>query len=111
MTGVHVVVARYDVLALDVLDSPCIFVGGDTDAVCSEDNATADATADPTDTDTNAPGDSLTPEPTETATPVPTAVGSALPQVSIPPWDGKERLNILLIGADEAERRPTTPTR
>ena len=27
--------------------------------------------------------------------------GSALPEVSIPPWDGKERLNILLIGADQ----------
>ena len=24
-----------------------------------------------------------------------------MPQVSIPPWDGKERLNILLIGADQ----------
>ena len=38
-------------------------------------------------------------------TPVPTAVGSALPQVSIPPWDGKERLNILLIGADQRPKQ------
>ena len=109
MAGSHVVVARYDVIAMDVLDSPCIFVGGDTDAVCTEDNATPDASsdtsADATNTDTNAPGDSLTPEPTETATPVPTAVGSALPQVSIPPWDGKEQLNILLIGADQRPKQ------
>ena len=28
-------------------------------------------------------------------------VGTPVPSVSIPPWDGKERLNILLIGADE----------
>ena len=35
MAGTHVAVARYDVIAMDVLDSPCIFVGDDTDAVCT----------------------------------------------------------------------------
>ena len=37
---------------------------------------------------------------TPSPTPEPTPIGSAVPNVSIPPWDGKERLNILLIGAD-----------
>ena len=37
--------------------------------------------------------------PSPTAEPSP--VGSALPNVVIPPWDGKKRLNILLIGTDQ----------
>jgi LCP family protein required for cell wall assembly len=99
MAGSHVVVARYDVIAMDVLDSPCIFVGDDTDAVCSTDASDApDASADAASTD---PGDSLDATPTATATPEATAVGSALPAVSIPPWDGKQRLNVLLIGTDQ----------
>ena len=105
MAGTHVAVARYDVIAMDVLDSPCIFVGDDTDAVCSEDTDSPDASADPTNTDTDAPGDSASADATPTPTPVPTAVGSALPQVSIPPWDGKQRLNILLIGADQRPKQ------
>ena len=36
--------------------------------------------------------------------------GSALPQVSIPPWDGKTRLNILLIGADQRPNEGTFNT-
>ncbi len=99
MAGVHVVVARYDMLALDVLDSGCIFIGDDQDAVCADDStgdaeasSTPDASETPDQTDTVAPTESPTPEPTITGTPV--------PEVSIPPWDGKKRLNILLIGAD-----------
>ena len=97
MAGSHVVVARYDMLALDVLDSGCIFIGDEqADPECD-----ADATP--------SPGSSATPtrpgsvEPTDSPEPIATPAGSALPDVTIPPWDGKERLNILLIGSDKRE--------
>ena len=91
MSGVHVVVARYDALALDALTGGCIFVGDETPE-CAD----PDASPSPEATESE-PG---TTEPTATPTPEATAVGSDVPQVSIPPWDGKERLNILLVGAD-----------
>jgi LCP family protein required for cell wall assembly len=100
MSGVHVVVARYDMLALDVLDSGCIFLGEDSvcnddtgDLVDPEDSSSPDATETP---DGSAEGSA----PTATPTAEPTVEGSPVPEVSIPPWDGKKRLNILLIGAD-----------
>ncbi len=89
MSGVHVVVARYDALALDALTGGCIFVG-DATPECPD----AEASESP---DASEPGTS---EPTASPTPEASAVGSDVPEVSIPPWDGKERLNILLIGAD-----------
>ncbi|MEX1172828.1 MAG: LCP family protein [Chloroflexota bacterium] len=91
MAGSHVVVARYDMLALDALTSGCIFVGEDI------------AECEPSPTATPDPSDSADPsvEPTGSATPEPTAVGSDVPEVSAPPWDGTERLNILLLGADK----------
>jgi LCP family protein required for cell wall assembly len=92
MSGVHVVVARYDALALDALTSGCIFVGEDVDTDCLD----PEASPSPEATETG----STTDEPTASPTPEATAVGSDVPEVSIPPWDGKERLNILLIGAD-----------
>jgi LCP family protein required for cell wall assembly len=90
MVGSHAVVARYDLLAQDALGS-CIFIGQGSAPTCEDDpaaspgpGASADPSADPT--------PSPTPEP---------SLGSQVPEVSIPPWDGRERLNILLIGADE----------
>jgi LCP family protein required for cell wall assembly len=99
MAGSHVVVARYDMLALDVLDSGCIFIGDEqTDQDCD-----ADASPSPggSGSSTEPPGESA--EPTDTPLPAGTPVGSDLPDVTIPPWDGKERLNILLIGSDKRE--------
>jgi LCP family protein required for cell wall assembly len=93
MSGAHVVVARYDMLALDALSSGCIFVGESVDAECEPDPS-------------GSPDPSASGEPTEAptattaATPEP-SLGTAAPEVSIPPWDGQERLNILLIGADK----------
>ncbi|MEJ7697998.1 MAG: hypothetical protein WKF78_15625 [Candidatus Limnocylindrales bacterium] len=92
MAGSHVVVARYDLLALDALTNGCIFVSDAADTVCEAD-------ASPSPDATESPDPSA--DPTESATPEPSIVGTPVPQVSIPPWDGKERLNILLIGADE----------
>jgi len=97
MSGGHVVVARYDLLANDVLNDPCIFVGNDN-------------TTDTTDCDSNpssSPAGSAGPsdEPLDTPSPTPSAPpiqGSGdLPQVTIPPWDGTTRLNILLVGSDQ----------
>jgi LCP family protein required for cell wall assembly len=101
MAGSHVVVARYDMLALDALTSGCIFVGDQVDQTCS-----ADASSSPGASDQ--PADSL--EPTDSPTPEPSAVGPSVAQVSVPPWDGKQRLNILLIGADEQRGGHNTDT-
>ena len=93
MAGSHVVVARYDMLALDALTSGCIFIGDELDQECA---------ADPSASASPAPGTSA--DPSADATPSPTpepSIGSQVPEVSIPPWDGRERLNILLIGSDE----------
>ena len=100
MTGSHVVVARYDILAKGVLDNGCIFVGDPT-KTCSLDASPSPGTS-PT------PGD--TGLATDSPQPVSTPVGSALPQVSIPPWDGKTRLNILLVGADQRPAENTFNT-
>ena len=82
MSTLHVAVARYDILLAGT--TRCIFdpsaSGCDPDATPSPDPSA---------------------EPTDTATPDPSAVGTEVPTASIPPWNGTERLNILLIGADE----------
>ncbi len=102
MAGSHVVVARYDMLALDALTSGCIFIGDELDQECA---------ADPSASATPAPGTSA--DPSADATPSPTpepSIGSQVPEVSIPPWDGRERLNILLIGSDEQDGGHNTDT-
>ena len=91
MAGSHVVVARYDMLALDALTSGCIFI--DVDRPCASDPSEA-----PSASTSTSPGASA--EVTPSPTPEP-PTGTQVPEVSIPPWDGKQRLNILLIGADE----------
>ncbi len=101
MAGAHVVVARYDLLAQDALGS-CIFVNQSNDAECEDPDASASP---PPSGPTN---DS--PEPTESSTPEPTFTGTAVPSVEIPPWDGRERLNILLIGSDEQRGGHNTDT-
>ena len=93
MSGSHVVVARYDLLASDLLEGGCVFIGGDQlDEDCEVDPTAAPSGALPSPD----PSGSVIP-----VTPEPTAVGSALPNVTIPPWDGEEQLNILLIGSDQ----------
>jgi LCP family protein required for cell wall assembly len=94
MAGTHVAVARYDMLALDLFNSGCIFVGGQTEPVCDVDASS-----------TPAPGDSVA-----SAEPEASPVGSDVPNVSIPPWNGEERLNVLLIGTDQRPREGTYNT-
>jgi len=97
MTGAHAVVARYELLASDLFDSCEIFIGDDQ----ANDNCPDESPAPSESPDTSAsPSDApatVAPSPT----PVPSPVGTALPNVTIPPWDGKKRLNILLIGSDQ----------
>jgi LCP family protein required for cell wall assembly len=103
MAGSHVVVARYDMLAQGLLDDGCIFLADQSDE-CDLDTASPSPDA----SNTPEPVDSL--EPTGTPEPDSTPVGSALPEVQIPPWDGKERLNILLVGADQRPGQGTFNT-
>ncbi len=93
----HVAVARYDLLGMRAVN--CIF-SEESDPDCEQPGteATPGTSGQPAETDT--PGDSGAPaEPTDAVpTPVPSAVGSLAP--TLPPWDGKERLNILAVGVD-----------
>jgi LCP family protein required for cell wall assembly len=102
MSGTHVVVARYDMIAMDFLQGGCIFIGDDqVDEDCELDATQSPGPSGATDAPaTTAP--SLTPEPSP--------VGSALPNVEIPPWDGKEQLNILLIGSDQRPKESSYNT-
>ncbi len=100
MGGSHVVVARYDLLAQDALGG-CIFIGGDAGTDC---DAEPSVSPDPS-RSTNRSA-----SPTDSPTPEPTLIGTPLPTVEVPPWDGRERLNILLIGADEQEGGHNTDT-
>jgi LCP family protein required for cell wall assembly len=95
MTGSHIVVARYDMLANSLLASDCIFVADQA----SSSDCGLDASPAPGASADTSEGPST--EPTGSPTPEPTAVGSDVPAVAIPPWDGKERLNVLLIGTDQ----------
>lgn len=89
----HLAVARYNVLAMEFVD--CVF-GDDGSAECEV------ATPSPS------PGVSPSPDPsgeaTDTPEPVETPIGTpdaSVPTATLPPWDGQEPLNILLIGTDQ----------
>lgn len=83
MATLHVVVARYDVLLATT--TACIF-----DPESTECDAGAAASATPSGDPTNS-----------APTLEPSAIGRPIPTASIPAWNGTDRLNILLIGADE----------
>jgi LCP family protein required for cell wall assembly len=90
MSGGHVAVAYYDLQALDLVSGVFDPDGPDeTESPAPSDQATPD------------PGED--PEPTETPLLTPPPDATDAPAASLPPWDGKGRLNVLLIGSD---RRP-----
>jgi len=99
MAASHVVVARYDMLALSVLDSGCIFIGDDTSSDCAADATPSPGASGAGATATATPDESV--DAGDTPVPATTPEGSALPTVSIPPWNGTDRLNILVIGSDQ----------
>jgi LCP family protein required for cell wall assembly len=81
MSGVHVAVARYDLLLQQTTD--CIFNPNST--ACPQES----------------PGpDEQTPGPSEPATAEP-SLGPSVTDQPIPQWNGTDRLNILLVGVDE----------
>jgi len=81
MSGVHVAVARYDLLVQRT--THCIFDPEATDCP-QQSQEPGDETA--------GPSGPTTPEP---------SLGPSVTAEPIPQWDGKERLNILLVGVDE----------
>jgi LCP family protein required for cell wall assembly len=84
MSVAHLAVAHYDLLLAGTED--CVF----------NPNASCGVAGSP------APGDS--------SSPAPSAAPGTGAGPSIPPWDGKTRLNILLIGADEQNGAHNTDT-
>ncbi len=94
----HLAIARYNVLALDLVN--CVF-NEDGTSDCSEpaDTPPPGASGSADAGDTPDPSDAAAPSPTDAVpTPEPGASGTLAP--TLPPWDGKERLNVLLVGAD-----------
>src|SRR5829696_5244034 len=95
MAGLHVAVARYDLLAMNTAD--CVFLARECSPSGSpEPGSSASGSLEPE--DSAEPSLSLPP------------VGSAVPTQSTPPWNGTDRLNILLIGADEQRGGHNTDT-
>jgi LCP family protein required for cell wall assembly len=104
MSGGHAVVARYDLIGMDFLGDNCVFLNNSTTEVeCDEPSASPSGSGLPTDP----PDESESAEPSIAE---PSSQGSALPNETIPPWDGTERLNILLIGSDQRPREGTYNT-
>jgi LCP family protein required for cell wall assembly len=97
MSGAHVAVARYDLLVMDSAD--CIF---DPERNCQA-SPRPTATPDPS-------ASAVTPDPSTEPTLSLPPVGSALPTQQVTPWNRTDRLNILLIGADEQAGAHNTDT-
>ena len=97
----HFAVGRYDALAYGLVN--CVFNDDGGDACGNAtDPPTASETQEPA--DSADPGASADPAASPTAvipTPDPSAQGTLAP--TLPPWDGKERLNILAVGTDARE--------
>ncbi len=96
--GAHLAVARYDLLAYDLVN--CVFSGTD-DVSC---DAPAE-TPDPGQANVPSESPDASDEPTESAAPLETPISSAQGTIApeLPAWDGKERLNILLSGVDQRQ--------
>ena len=106
IAGGHGVVAYYGVTAQDTL--ACIF---DPNGTASCDDSTPDASPGGSPSTADAalesaePGD--TPTPAESTAP---PLGTAVPTAALPQWNGTDKLNILLIGADQRPKEGTFNT-
>ena len=102
--GGHAVVARFDLIAQGIVN--CVDINT-ADQSC-DDTGSPSPGASPSDDapPPSQPGDSDEPEPT----PISTASGTPVPDATPPPWNGKDRLNILLIGSDQRPREGTYNT-
>jgi LCP family protein required for cell wall assembly len=100
MAGAHAAVFRYNSMALSLVQ--CVFTEEDDNPDCrtADETPAPDASAAPSDSGLAQASD----EPGDSEQPAPTPEGSAAggtPLPTLPPWDGKERLNVLLVGSDE----------
>jgi LCP family protein required for cell wall assembly len=105
IAGGHGVVAYYGVTAQDAL--ACVF---DPTYSCSDDNAPDTSPSATVDAGSATPGSDI---PSDGPTPVLTTappLGSALPTAALPEWNGTDKLNILLIGADQRPKEGTFNT-
>jgi LCP family protein required for cell wall assembly len=103
IAGGHLAVARYNSLALNLVN--CVFTDEDNPSCDTSDSGNQDS-GDTGAVASGAPSDSSplpsdAPSPTDVApTPISSsATGTVAP--TLPPWDGKQRLNILLVGVDQ----------
>jgi len=103
LLGGHVALARYDLLAQDLVN--CIFTDEST-ATCESQQP--DASASPSTTVDISPEPSASEAPAQTPSIDPNA--TAAPTQTIPPWDGKEVLNLLLVGIDQRPHEGTFNT-
>ena len=97
MAGGHVAVARYNALALDLVN--CVFTADSVDPSCTQPTPSPrpDASRDP-----SASADASTDPGATDANPAPAGSGDAgTPAPTLPPWNGTDRLNILLVGSDQ----------
>ena len=104
VAGGHLAVARYNVMALELVN--CVFSEAG-DASCEEPEETPGPgeSGDPSAT----PDEGESPEPSVDVGPISSdAVGTQA--ATLPPWDGKERLNILLVGVDQRQGERTFNT-
>ncbi len=97
MAGGHLWVAYADVQAQQLVG--CVFDGGGEG--CDDPSGPDGSPA------VTAPADATTSPGSPTPTPGP---GTAAPTATAPPWNGKDRLNILLIGADQRPKEGTFNT-
>jgi LCP family protein required for cell wall assembly len=115
---------RLDPLSLGGLLAVCLVIAGGHGLLAvkgAEAQGTLSCIFDPTGTAADcdssdgspAPGASDGASPDETATPGTTTaqpLGTPLPTATLPQWNGKDRLNILLIGADQRPKESTFNT-
>jgi LCP family protein required for cell wall assembly len=102
LAGGHVALARYNVLALDLVG--CVFSDSSaSNCEFPEDSTSPDASSGGS--GSVAPGDSAAPSDAVTQ-PVGSG-GTGTPAPALPPWNGTDRLNILLVGVDQ---RPADDT-
>ena len=96
--GAHIAVARYDMLASTLVG--CVFSDSE-EAQCQ---APADS-PDPGEAIAGSEAPGPTDTPTQSDAPLATPVGSAQGTLEpeLPTWDGKGRLNILLVGVDQRQ--------
>jgi len=98
----HLAIARFNVLALSSLD--CVFDDeGRPECELQDPDASPGASGDPSASPSANPSPSGPANPLETPEPT-------LPVATPPPWDGTERLNILLVGTDQRPQESTYNT-